>query len=186
MGEAEGRWRTVVKLLIKLHVVVRVEVQHAVSAVGLVNVVDVVEAIGAKVLQHEIAHSIDRRLLDEAAQVHDHIEAIAATVGGGRFTRHDAPEDGELIGRCCHKVGGHVLDKHVGVLPLEAGDALLELRCGECLARVRVKGAVNHVGDHILPLATNVRKGGVVVDEGRAGESDAVKVEDDVDRVDGA
>ena len=82
-----------------------------------------------------------------------------------------------------------ILDKlvhqHVVVLRLEALEARLEVHRGEVLARVRVEAAVDQARDVILPLVPNVRERRVVVDERRAGETDAVEVEDHVDGVHG-
>ena len=80
----------------------------------------------------------------------------------------------------------HVLDKHIRVLALEALEAFFESIGRQLLRRVDIKGAVDHIRDRILTPAPKECKRRVVVDEGRAGEADAVKVEDDVDRVDRA
>lgn len=42
---------------------------------------------------------------------------------------------------------------------------------------------VDGVGDLVLALVADVGEGGVVVDEGRAREADAVEVEHEVDRI---
>ena len=64
-----------VELLVELHVVVRVAAQHAVAAVGLVDVVDVVKALLPEVGHHQVADLVDGGPLEDAAQVHEHVEA---------------------------------------------------------------------------------------------------------------
>ena len=67
--------QVLVKLLIKLHVVVRVHVEHPIRAIRLVDVVEEVKAIRAKMAHEQVTHLVDGRLFEDAAQVDEHVEA---------------------------------------------------------------------------------------------------------------
>ena len=85
----------------------------------LVDVVDVLEAVGAEVRAHEVAHLVYRDLLEDAAQVHQHVEpetmpaarAAARAAGrrglrrGGVLAREEAVQDEALVRRALHEVG---------------------------------------------------------------------------------
>ncbi len=63
-----------VELFVKLNVVVGVHIQDAVAAVRLVNMVDIPEDVGAETLAYKVAHLVDGRFLENAAEVHDHVK----------------------------------------------------------------------------------------------------------------
>ena len=65
----------VVELLVELDVVVGEQVEDPVAAVGLVDVVEVDEAVGAEAREDEVADRLDGRLLDDAAEVDERVEA---------------------------------------------------------------------------------------------------------------
>ena len=67
--------QVLVKLLIKLHVVVRVHVEHSVRAIRLVDVVEEVKAIRPKMAHEQVTHLVDGRLFEDAAQIDEHVEA---------------------------------------------------------------------------------------------------------------
>ena len=67
--------QVLVKLLIKLHVVVRVHVEHPVRPIRLVDVVEKVKTIRPKMAHEQVTHLVDGRLFEDAAQIDEHVEA---------------------------------------------------------------------------------------------------------------
>ena len=69
---------------------------------------------------------------------------------------------------------------------LKLDEPVFELILGHILRLIDVKAPVDEIGYSVLAAGRDVAEGWVVVDERSAGEADAVKVEDDVDRIDAA
>ena len=69
---------------------------------------------------------------------------------------------------------------------LKLDEPVFKLILGHILRLIDVKAPVDEIGYSVLAAGRDVAEGWVVVDEGSAGEADAVKVEDDVDRIDAA
>ena len=73
-SRAVGLAQEFVELLVELYIIVRVDAENTVAAVGLIDVVDVVELFRAKAPQDKIAYIMDGGSLEDATQVHHDVE----------------------------------------------------------------------------------------------------------------
>ena len=71
-------------------------------------------------------------------------------------------------------------------IPRQVGGIRAYLGRWERITCVDIKAAIDETRNLILPVPAEVGESGIIVNEGRACESNAVKVEDNVDGIDGA
>jgi len=150
--------------------------------------VKVMETIWPEVTQNEIAHFVYRALFENAAEIHNNIEILRCALMLGTVSRsclscEYVGENRHLIISVLHKVRRNISDKHIVVFRLEASEASFEFLFAESVASVCIKASVYHIGDRVLALVVNVGESGVIVDERRASEANAIEIEHNINGI---
>mmetsp|Transcript_12727 Transcript_12727/g.21931 ORF Transcript_12727/g.21931 Transcript_12727/m.21931 type:complete len:435 (+) Transcript_12727:954-2258(+) len=172
-----------VELLIELHIVVGIYVEHSITSVGLINMIYVPELFCAEMAQNEFTDIPDGRLLEDATQVNEHIKTASMFLLAC-LAHKDMRKDLQFFRSAMDEAGRDIFDEHVVVGALELSKSLFELLLGKGFTLVDIKAAVNQIWDAVPALVPNVSKGRVVVNEGGACEAYTIKVEHNVDGID--